>query len=388
MDGGSPRFNILQKISMSLMGVLVFITFIASNLHAVLWQKSEWLVSTVLPAVVVDLTNQERLDNKIQPLQRSAVLDAAAKLKADDMAKNQYFAHFSPTGVTPWHWFDKAGYVYAHAGENLAIHFTDSDEVVEAWMNSPTHRQNIVDNKYTEIGVATVKGKFEGYDTVYVVQLFGTPAVPPVAKTIASTPEVVKKAGEAEKELVTEQVIETESASSETVAPTTTPKVALAAKTKTEPNSIPAETEAQVTEESNTEVETELVTEANEAQINETPTTLEATEIMVSNDANDNVVLESSTIATSSGLAVANIVTTEVGQQESSMVAIATQPNHLLQIIYFALAAVVIILLSISIVIEARQLHFAQASYGAMLLFLMVGLWFFHSFLTKGAVIV
>ena len=169
--------NLLQKISMSLMAVLVMITFVAANLHAILWQSSDWLVSTVLPAVVVDLTNDEREDNAAPPLRRNTTLDEAARMKAEHMAKHEYFAHHSPDGVSPWYWFNEAGYTYAHAGENLAIHFTDSSEVVDAWMDSPSHRKNIVDGKFTEIGVGTAKGEYEGYDTVYVVQLFGTPAV-------------------------------------------------------------------------------------------------------------------------------------------------------------------------------------------------------------------
>ncbi len=392
MNGGQSKFNLLQKISMSLMGVLVFITFIASNLHAVLWQKSDWLVSTVLPAIVIDLTNEQRLDNEAQELHRSAILDAAAKLKAEDMAKNQYFAHFSPTGVSPWHWFDKAGYVYAHAGENLAIHFTDSDEVVEAWMNSPTHRQNIVDNKYTEIGVATVKGKFEGYDTVYVVQLFGTPAIAPVASTKPVVTENVAQA-EVKPSLATkEEAVVVETAKEDLIATApVTQKVALASKTETTPKA------DEVVEEDKTIIETEPTTEpvkpeTNDLVVNNEPI-LEETAVNepiaeAVAKVNDSVVLESSTITDSSGLAVANIFTPGVDKLESPVAAIATQPNNLLQIIYFVLASVVIILLSISIIVEAKHLRFAQASYGAIMLFLMGGLWFFHSLLTSGAVIV
>jgi uncharacterized protein YkwD len=83
--------NILQKISMSLMGVLVLITFVGANLHTLLWQSSDWLVSAVLPSTVVELTNEERIDNSVKPLTRSAVLDEAARLKAEDMAKHEYF---------------------------------------------------------------------------------------------------------------------------------------------------------------------------------------------------------------------------------------------------------------------------------------------------------
>jgi len=155
------------------MAALVLLTFVGTNMQALLWQSSDWLVSTVLPAVVVDLTNDERADLAAAPLQRNTLLDQAAQQKAQHMAANEYFAHFAPDGTTPWSFFKTSGYVYAHAGENLAIHFTDSTEVVEAWMQSPAHRKNIVDTKYTEIGVGTAKGKFDGYDTVYVDSCLG-----------------------------------------------------------------------------------------------------------------------------------------------------------------------------------------------------------------------
>jgi len=75
----------LQKISTTLMAVMVFITFVAANLHTVFWQSSEWLVSTVLPSVVVDLTNEERADQAAAPLTRNTTLDEAARLKAQPL---------------------------------------------------------------------------------------------------------------------------------------------------------------------------------------------------------------------------------------------------------------------------------------------------------------
>jgi Cysteine-rich secretory protein family len=358
MKRSLPDFDFLQKISMSIMVVLVILTFVVSNLHAVLWQNSDWLVSTVLPAVVVDLTNDERADNELQPLRRNPTLDAAAKLKAEHMAKNEYFSHFSPSGVSPWYWFDESGYVYAHAGENLAIHFTDSDEVVEAWMGSPSHRQNIVDKKYTEIGVATFKGKFEGYDTVYVVQLFGTPAIAPIENTEPVETAVLAEADTLVVEPVVEKIalaLKTEAESIETEVP-----IVLAVEEPVKEVAVIKEVEPVV------EVETESV-------------------IAVENEV---TVFESSTIATSSGLAVANITTDNSESPKSSIAAIATQPNTLLQIVYLVLAVAVVILLLSSIVFEAKHLHFAQASYAVVLLMVMSGLWYFHSLLTSGAVIV
>lgn len=166
----------LQKVAIVMMMVLVLITFAAANLQSILWLASEYLVATILPAVVMDETNASRVEENLPELTRSSVLDEAARMKAEDMAKGSYFAHWSPEGTSPWHWFTEAGYSYVYAGENLAVHFTDSTAVVDAWLKSPSHRENIMNEKYTEIGIGTAAGKFEGYDTVFVVQLFGTPA--------------------------------------------------------------------------------------------------------------------------------------------------------------------------------------------------------------------
>lgn len=371
--------NILQKISMSLMGLLVLITFLGTNLQAVLWQSSDWLVSTVLPAVVVKLTNEERASINAAPLQRNATLDAAAKLKAEDMAKNEYFAHFSPTGVSPWHWFDQAGYVYAHAGENLAIHFTDSSEVVEAWMDSPTHRQNIVNGLYTEIGVGTAKGKFDGYDTVYVVQLFGTPGVVPAKAPVVQTPE--PKTVAVSEPVVVPEVTTLPSAAEEVLSAESVANESLPAPVEIE--SVKSETVPVVSESEVATAASEVIPEAVPDDIPDSKPSFET----VSTDG-DVVIIESPIISTSSGLAVANITTLNDSHAGATAASIATQPNELLQIIYMVLGVVILLLLGASIVMEARRLRFVQVAYGVLLLFGMGGLWFINSLLTSGAVIV
>ncbi len=111
---------------------LVVLSFTATNILSLVWMGSQWMVSTVLPAVIVELTNQEREQGSLAELRRNPLLDEAARMKAEHMAQNQYFAHYSPDGVSPWFWFGRAQYNFVHAGENLAIHFTDSEEVVNA----------------------------------------------------------------------------------------------------------------------------------------------------------------------------------------------------------------------------------------------------------------
>lgn len=176
----------LERAALVGMMLLVLISFSIANLQSILWITSDWLVSTILPAVVTDATNEARAEEGRAPLSRNSLLDEAARLKAEDMAAKEYFAHWSPEGTSPWHWFNEAGYAYASAGENLAVHFTDSGEVVDAWLDSPTHRANIMNGKFTEIGIGTAEGQYEGYDTVFVVQMFGAPA-----KAVATPTEPV-----------------------------------------------------------------------------------------------------------------------------------------------------------------------------------------------------
>jgi hypothetical protein len=181
----TQKLHPLQKGAVVGLLLLVSLSVSIGGVSRIVQQQVEYLLSAVLPSVIIDLTNEERGAQNLGELKRNPILDAAAKLKAEHMRKEEYFAHFSPKdGISPWHWFDVAGYDYVHAGENLAVYFDDSEKVVDAWMESPLHRDNILKSQYTEIGVAAVEGEYQGYDTVYVVQLFGTPArVPQPAPT-------------------------------------------------------------------------------------------------------------------------------------------------------------------------------------------------------------
>ncbi|MDD2657125.1 MAG: CAP domain-containing protein [Candidatus Pacebacteria bacterium] len=133
-------------------------------------------LASVLPGALVVLTNQDRASLGLAGVTESAVLDAAAEAAAADMAANGYFSHVSPSGKTPWHWLDEAGYHYRYAGQNLAVNFTDSVNVETAWMESPTHRANIVKREYTEVGFGTAQGVYEGQETTFVVEFFAAPA--------------------------------------------------------------------------------------------------------------------------------------------------------------------------------------------------------------------
>lgn len=123
---------------------------------------------------IIDLANSSRRENGLRPLSENSVLDRAAYMKALDMFAKGYFDHTSPQGISPWYWFGQSGYQYRYAGENLAIGFIESGEVNNAWMDSPAHKANIINNHYNETGIAVVNGNFQGTPTTIVVQLFGT----------------------------------------------------------------------------------------------------------------------------------------------------------------------------------------------------------------------
>lgn len=144
-------------------------------------------LSTITIARIVQLTNAERKKAGLNELGINASLAKAAQMKGEDMLKNDYFAHISPTGVTPWFWINKVGYSYQVAGENLAIDFNEAEDVVAAWMASPTHKENMLLPSYTETGVAVVTGEFQGGTSTIVVHMFGLPEKAPAAPQ--STPE-------------------------------------------------------------------------------------------------------------------------------------------------------------------------------------------------------
>lgn len=147
--------------------------------------------SDITPAKVVELTNQERARLGLPGVTLNATLSQAALAKGQDMMTDQYWAHTAPDGKQPWDFIRVAGYGYQVAGENLARDFSTTTDMMGAWMASPTHRANIANQKYKEIGVAVIDGKLQGYDTTLVVQMFGTrrarPAQLGTATTVKST---------------------------------------------------------------------------------------------------------------------------------------------------------------------------------------------------------
>lgn len=125
------------------------------------------------PDAIISITNTKRAENGLPALTYNPQLASAASSKASNMFSENYWAHNAPSGKTPWTFISGAGYRYLYAGENLARDFSDAGSVVDAWMNSPSHRSNLLDKNFTEIGVSVNWGSLTGREGTLVVQMFG-----------------------------------------------------------------------------------------------------------------------------------------------------------------------------------------------------------------------
>jgi hypothetical protein len=130
--------------------------------------------TNVSSADVRRAVNTAREDSNEQPLKVSSELNKAASMKAADMLQKDYWSHNSPSGDQPWKWFEQAGYSYQNAGENLAKDFMTSDGLVKAWLDSKSHRDNVLNPAFHEVGIAAVNGTLDGKKTTLVVAMFGT----------------------------------------------------------------------------------------------------------------------------------------------------------------------------------------------------------------------
>lgn len=165
--------------------VLLLIKFLIFSWYFYFPRTIEFAIVT--SSRLTELANTERVAAGLQPLKTNEKLVQAAIQKAQDMLNKNYFAHTSPTGVMPWYWLDRTGYKYVAAGENLAKDFTDSEILHQAWMDSSTHKANILNKKYQEIGIAVIEGEINGKRTVLAVEFFGKS--PSLAQTVVGKTE-------------------------------------------------------------------------------------------------------------------------------------------------------------------------------------------------------
>lgn len=189
-ESNNQKAKILHASSLLILSVFLLLFQLALNLTSKVFPQILGYAAQIAPGEVIRLTNEKRAAAGLAPLAENSILSQAAQAKGADMLNKGYWAHFAPDGTTPWSFFTNFGYRYRYAGENLARDFSSAAAAVDAWMASPTHRENILNEKYREIGIGVVEGKLAGVETTLIVQFFGTPAT-----GTASIP--VARAGEA-----------------------------------------------------------------------------------------------------------------------------------------------------------------------------------------------
>lgn len=143
------------------------------------------------PQLLVDSTNSQRAAYSAGSLTLNSKLNSAAQAKANDMATRNYWSHNTPEGNPPWYFITNAGYSYSRAGENLAYGFTEVNGalgVVAGWMNSPSHKENLINPAYTEVGFGIANAAvYQGHnEETIVVAMYATPYG--VAKNTQSQP--------------------------------------------------------------------------------------------------------------------------------------------------------------------------------------------------------
>lgn len=121
---------------------------------------------------VVELVNKVRVQNGLQPLTNNWQLERVARYKSADMLNKNYFSHISPTYGSPFTMMQNFGIQFSSAGENIAMGQRTPEEVMNAWMNSPGHKANILSPTYTQIGVGMAK---DGKGKIYWTQMFIKP---------------------------------------------------------------------------------------------------------------------------------------------------------------------------------------------------------------------
>ncbi|HEX5456647.1 MAG TPA: CAP domain-containing protein [Candidatus Saccharimonadales bacterium] len=136
--------------------------------------------SSTSPQTLLEQTNEKRESAHTQDLKINKALEYAAQLKANDMAKRDYWSHITPDGKQPWYFIDKAGYGYSQAAENLAYGFTSSENTIDGWMNSTEHRESMLNKDYADVGFGIANSpdyQNHGPETI-VVALYGKPDKP------------------------------------------------------------------------------------------------------------------------------------------------------------------------------------------------------------------
>ncbi|MEA1963092.1 MAG: CAP domain-containing protein, partial [Patescibacteria group bacterium] len=195
-NGHKPKILRTRSLALIVIAVVILKISILAYVFFVNSYKAE--MSENISGRIVDLINRDRKSQNLNPLRVNTVLNSSAFSKAEDLIIKNYFAHYSPDGKKPWDFIDRGRYEYLYVGENLAMNFTSAESAHQALMLSPTHKQNILSDKYSDIGIAVINGELDGKKTNVLVQFFAIKKPAPVKialaedKTAGTTETIIK----------------------------------------------------------------------------------------------------------------------------------------------------------------------------------------------------
>jgi uncharacterized protein YkwD len=171
IEGSSYKGRLITTPALVLLTLFIYLfNTIAGTVPVILASAS------VSQADLLTLHNEERKKVGLPPLKLNPVLTNSAQQKALAMLESDCWSHYCPDGKSPWDFFNEAGYKYLYAGENLAEGYYNNEDVMVAWMNSTTHKENIVKAEYEEVGFGIVQGTFQGRENNIIIAVhFGTP---------------------------------------------------------------------------------------------------------------------------------------------------------------------------------------------------------------------
>jgi len=209
--------SLLSDRAISIFILLFLLIKVVFSFNLILVKQSS-LFADVSAQQIFSLTNEIRQQYGLSPVEENNLLNQAAQYKAEDMLKNSYFSHYSPAGISPWYWIERSGYDYYYAGENLAMNFLDSEEVIKGWFNSPSHRENLLNKNYQEMGIAVISGDLnnEGINRILVVQLFGATKIKATVPVALAQEVIEEKPKETETIVSIDQQTEEEVLSEQT----------------------------------------------------------------------------------------------------------------------------------------------------------------------------
>ncbi len=173
-QGNSYKPKVLRPKSLIVYVLLAVFVKVAVTGFLFITYPDPAYMAAIVASRMVNLVNASREESDLPPLKINNYLVESAIAKGQDMLENQYFAHDTPDGKKPWQWIDRTNYDYVYAGENLAMDFTSAEVVNSAFLKSPSHRRNILNPKYIEIGIAVLNGELNGHPTILLVEFFGT----------------------------------------------------------------------------------------------------------------------------------------------------------------------------------------------------------------------